>query len=79
VPSEKVWPCCLSGRGAALPEDLGGAQAYMQFLDQERYYLPVAVPELVELALERMASVQPKQEDRDLLVWPASRPGRCGR
>ena len=67
APSEEVWPRCLSGRGAAPPEDLGGPQAYMQFLDQERYYLPVAVPELAELAFERMAFVLARQEDRDLL------------
>jgi hypothetical protein len=39
----------------------------MQFLDQQKYYLPMAVPELAEKAFERLASVLPDQDDRDLL------------
>jgi hypothetical protein len=33
----------------------------------EKYYLPVAVPELAEMAFQRMAAVLPDQDDRDLL------------
>jgi hypothetical protein len=52
--AEDPRPRCLAGRGAAPPEDLGGPRAYMHFLDQEKYYLPVAVPELADIAFERL-------------------------
>ena len=64
----RVYPVCTGGKRAALPEECGGAWAYLQRVDQ--HHIPLDAMATVATALERLLKADDQATIRQVIEDP---------
>jgi Plasmid pRiA4b ORF-3-like protein len=63
----RVYPLCIGGKRAALPEECGGAWAYMERLDRHRLHPPLEAMGVVADAISTLLHADPQTSVRAAL------------